>query len=223
MNQTAPAARKPRGQGSSSRPVPRHGRAVERHVRNRWSLPAFSFVATMSIVLVSIADTSTPAMAIETSAPGPSAVDSQEFTATAAHSMSADLASYDITEPPPPPPPVPEAPAARAGAPAAGTPDPGSAKAIAADMVAARGWDGGQYDCLVALWQKESSWNVFAYNASSGAYGIPQSLPGSKMASVGADWETNPATQITWGLNYIQGRYGDPCGAYASSQSRGWY
>lgn len=227
MNQTAPAERNPRGQGSSFRPVPRHGRSVERHVRNRWSLPAFSFIATMSIVLVSIADTSAPAVAVETAAPGPRVVESQEFTATAAHSVSAELASYDITEPPPPPPPPPPveaaAPAARTGAPAAGTPDPGSAKAIAAGMVAARGWGSEQYDCLVALWQKESSWNVFAYNASSGAYGIPQSLPGSKMASVGADWETNPATQITWGLNYIQGRYGEPCGAYASSQSRGWY
>jgi hypothetical protein len=222
VNQTAPAARNPRGQGSSSRPVPRHGRAVERHVRNRWSLPAFSFVATMSIVLVSIADTSAPAVAVELAAPGATTVDSQEFTASGAHSVTAELAAYDITEPPPPPPPV-AAPAARAGAPAAGTPDPGSAKAIAAEMVAARGWGTEQYDCLVALWQKESSWNVYAYNASSGAYGIPQSLPGSKMATVGADWQTNPATQITWGLNYIQGRYGDPCGAYASSQSRGWY
>lgn len=108
-------------------------------------------------------------------------------------------------------------------APAAGVPDPGSAKAIAYDMVAARGWGEGEYNCLVALWQKESGWNVYAHNRSSGAYGIPQSLPGSKMASVGADWATNPATQITWGLGYIQGRYGTPCGAWNASQAKGWY
>lgn len=109
------------------------------------------------------------------------------------------------------------------GAPAAGTPDPGSAKAIAHDLVLARGWGEDEYNCLVALWQKESSWNVYAHNASSGAYGIPQSLPGSKMASVGADWATNPATQIIWGLGYIQGRYGTPCGAWNTSQAKGWY
>jgi len=112
---------------------------------------------------------------------------------------------------------------AKSGAPAAGTPDPGSAKAIAHDMVIARGWGEGEYDCLVSLWKKESGWNVYAYNASSGAYGIAQALPGSKMASAGADWADNPATQITWGLGYISGRYGTPCGAWGTSQAKGWY
>lgn len=122
--------------------------------------------------------------------------------------------------------PKPVAPVAAAGgrgAPAAGTPDPGSAKAIAYDMVMARGWGAGEYDCLVALWNKESHWNVYAHNKSSGAYGIPQALPGSKMASAGADWATNPATQITWGLGYISGRYGTPCGAWGHSQAKNWY
>lgn len=117
---------------------------------------------------------------------------------------------------------VPPVPTARE-APAAGAPDPGSAQAIAFDMVMARGWGAGEFDCLVALWNKESGWNVYAHNASSGAYGIPQSLPGEKMASAGADWATNPATQITWGLNYIQGRYQTPCGAWGASQVKGWY
>ncbi len=103
------------------------------------------------------------------------------------------------------------------------TPDPGTAQAIAYDMVLARGWGDGEFACLVALWNKESGWRVNAYNASSGAYGIPQSLPGNKMASAGADWETNPATQITWGLGYIGGRYGSPCGAWDHSQRTGWY
>lgn len=102
-------------------------------------------------------------------------------------------------------------------------PDPGSAQAIAYEMVLARGWGDDQFACLVALWKKESGWRVNAYNAGSGAYGIPQALPGSKMASAGADWETNPATQISWGLGYIGGRYGTPCGAWDHSQRKGWY
>jgi hypothetical protein len=103
------------------------------------------------------------------------------------------------------------------------TPDPGTAQAIAYEMVLARGWGDDQFACLVALWNKESGWRVNAYNASSGAYGIPQSLPGDKMATAGADWETNPATQISWGLGYIGGRYGTPCGAWDHSTRVGWY
>jgi hypothetical protein len=77
--------------------------------------------------------------------------------------------------------------------------------------------------CLDKLWTKESGWNHLASNPSSGAYGIPQALPGSKMGSVADDWETNPATQIKWGLGYIKDRYGTPCDAWAHSQSVGWY
>ena len=80
-----------------------------------------------------------------------------------------------------------------------------------------------QFPCLDKLWTRESGWNYKAYNASSGAYGIPQALPGSKMASVADDWKTNPATQIKWGLGYIEGRYNDPCGAWQHSESTGWY
>ncbi|GAA3796556.1 ubiquitin-like domain-containing protein [Cellulomonas soli] len=101
--------------------------------------------------------------------------------------------------------------------------EPGTAQALGKEMAAARGWGDDQFACLLALWNKESGWRVNAANASSGAYGIPQALPGSKMATVGADWQTNPATQITWGLGYIAGRYGDPCGAWAHSESSGWY
>lgn len=96
-------------------------------------------------------------------------------------------------------------------------------KSIARAMVAARGWGEEQFACLDRLWTKESNWNPSAQNRSSGAYGIPQSLPGSKMGTVAADWRTNPATQITWGLNYIEGRYGNPCGAWAHSQAVNWY
>ncbi|GGO08800.1 hypothetical protein GCM10010116_17910 [Microbispora rosea subsp. aerata] len=103
------------------------------------------------------------------------------------------------------------------------TPDPGSNKAIGRDMAAARGWTGAEWGCLERLWDKESHWNERAMNRYSGAYGIPQSLPGSKMASAGADWQTNPATQIKWGLGYIAARYKTPCGAWAHSQATGWY
>jgi len=127
----------------------------------------------------------------------------------------------------PEPEPEPAAPSSNgsssAPVPAAAAPTGGSPKAIAADMVAARGWGSDQYSCLEVLWERESNWNHTAENPSSGAYGIPQSLPGSKMASAGADWRTNPATQITWGLGYISGRYGTPCGALGHSNSHGWY
>lgn len=99
----------------------------------------------------------------------------------------------------------------------------GDARSIARSMLASYGWGDDQWGCLDSLWMRESGWNHTAMNASSGAYGIPQSLPGSKMASAGADWQTNPATQIEWGLGYISGRYGSPCGAWAHSQSVGWY
>jgi hypothetical protein len=99
----------------------------------------------------------------------------------------------------------------------------GSPQAIAAGMLGAYGWAPGQMSCLDPLWQRESGWNVDAENASSGAYGIPQSLPASKMASAGADWQTSAATQIRWGLTYISQVYGTPCGAWAHSQHDGWY
>jgi hypothetical protein len=73
------------------------------------------------------------------------------------------------------------------------------------------------------LWTRESGWNHQASNPSSGAYGIPQALPGSKMASVAADWETNPATQVRWGLGYIRDRYGNPTAAWEFFQANGWY
>jgi resuscitation-promoting factor RpfB len=90
-------------------------------------------------------------------------------------------------------------------------------------MLAQYGWDSGQFSCLDPLWTHESGWNVYAENPSSGAYGIPQALPGDKMASAGPDWRTNPATQIRWGLTYIQGRYGSPCAAWSHEQGTGWY
>lgn len=102
-------------------------------------------------------------------------------------------------------------------------PDPGSAKAFALTSTMARGWEYTQYSCLVKLWERESNWRLTATNKSSGAYGIPQSLPASKMASAGVDWRTNAETQINWGLGYIEGRYGSPCPALAHSDEHNWY
>jgi hypothetical protein len=99
----------------------------------------------------------------------------------------------------------------------------GDPRAIASALLGDFGWDGSQFDCLDRLWTRESHWNPRAHNASSGAHGIPQALPGSKMASAGPNWETNPVTQIKWGLGYIQGRYGTPCNAWGHSESHGWY
>jgi hypothetical protein len=90
-------------------------------------------------------------------------------------------------------------------------------------MLLDAGFDIDQMPCLDKLWTKESGWNHKASNPSSGAYGIPQALPGSKMGSVADDWRTNPATQIEWGLGYIKGRYGTPCKAWGHSQDVGWY
>ncbi len=88
-------------------------------------------------------------------------------------------------------------------------------KDIARLKLAAFGWDGSQFSCLDAIWTRESNWNYRAENVYSGAYGIPQSLPASKMATAGSDYLTNPATQIQWGLEYIKATYGSPCGAWA--------
>ncbi|HEX5740301.1 MAG TPA: lytic transglycosylase domain-containing protein [Pilimelia sp.] len=99
----------------------------------------------------------------------------------------------------------------------------GGNRAIGCAELLKAGFGLDQMPCLDKLWKKESGWNHKARNASSGAYGIPQAYPGDKMASVGEDWRTNPATQIRWGLSYIEGRYGTPCKAWAHSQRTGWY
>jgi hypothetical protein len=96
-------------------------------------------------------------------------------------------------------------------------------RAIGCTLMLNAGFKIDQFPCLDKLWKKESGWNYRASNRSSGAYGIPQALPGKKMASAGADWKTSPATQIKWGLGYIKGRYDTPCGAWSHSESVGSY
>ena len=110
-----------------------------------------------------------------------------------------------------------------AGAVSFPAPDPGTAQSIAWNMMSSFGFDpNAQFGCLDNIWTRESGWRWNAANAS-GAYGIPQALPGSKMATAGADWQTSPATQIKWGLGYIQSKYGTPCSAWSFWQANGWY
>ncbi|WP_157071487.1 transglycosylase SLT domain-containing protein [Curtobacterium ammoniigenes] len=211
-------------------------------LRRRTAIPALSFLAVFGFVggsLVNPLQADIASAAVIAAPAQLRTVPSQHYSAHGTYAgASINRDGYSVTNPKPvvvtPPAPTVTTTTTKtaakattpavsaAAAPAAGTPSPGSAKAIAQQMVAARGWDASQYNCLVSLWNKESGWNVYAYNPS-GAYGIPQSLPGSKMATAGADWQTNPATQITWGLNYITGSYGTPCGAWAHSQAYNWY
>jgi len=105
----------------------------------------------------------------------------------------------------------------------AAAPDPGTAQQIGYNMLPSFGYNQTtEWTCLLDLWNQESGWRWDAENPS-GAYGIPQSLPGDKMASAGADWATDPTTQIKWGLGYIQSVYGTPCGAWDHEVADGWY
>lgn len=188
--------------------------------RPRWLLGTFAYLAAVGLVAAGLVEPTgwSNAATVELDDPRAAVIGvPQTIEVAEVDVVLSARDAFDVVKPKP-------KPAVGSGvAPGAGTPDPGTAKAIAYDMVMARGWGQSEYDCLVALWNKESGWNTFAHNKSSGAYGIPQSLPGSKMASAGADWATNPATQITWGLGYIGGRYGTPCGAWAHSQAKNWY
>ena len=99
----------------------------------------------------------------------------------------------------------------------------GDPREIARALLPEFGFSSDQMSCLDPLWEGESGWRVNADNPSSSAYGIPQALPGSKMASAGPDWATNAVTQIRWGLGYISERYGSPCSAWGFKQGHGWY
>ena len=194
----------------------RHAAAAgpsSRHRGRRIALPVFAFLAAIaSVFVVVVAPQDTPAATAASVRFFADEVQSLSLSGVAAAVPVRD--GYGVTKKVVVVPAAPRSPRA--------TGDAGAAQAIAYDMVKARGWGDDQFDCLVKLFNRESHWNVYASNPS-GAYGIPQALPGSKMASAGPDWQSNPATQIAWGLGYIAGRYGTPCGAWQASQTKGWY
>jgi hypothetical protein len=165
-----------------------------------------SFLTSLAIVLVTVIAPDESALATPVTAPE---TGQQKLALAGEYTPTVVRDAYRVTM--------------RPTAPAVGKPDPGTAQAIAYELVLARGWDEGQYACLVALWNRESRWNVYAMNPVSGAYGIPQALPGDKMASAGADWATNPETQTRWGIGYIAARYGTPCGAWEHSEQHHGY
>ncbi|MET0956535.1 MAG: lytic transglycosylase domain-containing protein [Cryobacterium sp.] len=211
-------------------PVRRPQRIMHRPAsRSHVALSMFAFTAAAAFVLVTVVDpysgaTASPYFQV----PGAASdryqgQEAQSLLVAGSVANTVVVDGFTVTVPEPEPEPVVIAPASSgSSAAAAATPDPGSAQAYAYGAVASRGWGEDQYSCLVSLWNKESGWRVNAANPS-GAYGIPQALPGSKMSSAGSDWETSAATQIEWGLGYISGRYGTPCGAWGHSVDVGWY
>nr|WP_243843682.1 lytic transglycosylase domain-containing protein [Microbacterium endophyticum] len=237
----------------TSRPISRRSQDVQVSrgsvtvPRTRWSrrrgvlgifaaLAAVGFIAAYAGPTGLVISQATAADTVPTTLYASTLMDAQSMVVSEASSENAeelDRGNYEVYVTPTPTPTPTEtaetASSSSSSSPSTGwappfvSPDPGSAQAAAYDMVVSRGWGDDEFSCLVALWNKESGWRVNAYNAGSGAYGIPQALPGSKMASAGGDWETNAATQISWGLGYISGRYGTPCGAWGHSQSTGWY
>jgi outer membrane biosynthesis protein TonB len=153
----------------------------------------------------------------ESPAPADIKVQPQEAAPAPAPAPEPAPAAAPAPAPAPAPEPVPEP------APAVAVNDPAGAQAYAAGQLANYGWAQDQLQCLVTLWTKESDWTTTATNASSGAYGIVQSLPAEKMASAGPDYMTNYRTQINWGLNYIKERYQSPCGALNFHLGNNWY
>jgi hypothetical protein len=186
-------------------------RNTRRLLPSRWKIPIYAFVLAFAIVVVMVVDPYSGAFADANTAPSHWAEVATQNVATSDGGAAATVTRDAFGSH-----------AAPRAAPAAGIPSAGSAQAIAQAMLAAQGMGDDQFSCLVSLWTRESHWTVTAENPN-GAYGIPQAKPGDKMASAGPDWQTNATTQITWGLGYIQGRYGTPCGAWAHSQATGWY
>jgi type V secretory pathway adhesin AidA len=154
-------------------------------------------------------------------------LEQSEIHASPAPAPAEASVAPQAAEPAPAPAPAPAAAPAPAPepapAPVVAVNDPAGAQAYAASQLASYGWAPDQMQCLKTLWTKESDWTTTATNASSGAYGIVQSLPAEKMASAGADYLTNYRTQINWGLNYIKQSYQSPCGALNFHLSHNWY
>lgn len=174
----------------------------------RFTRPGGSLAAVVGVSVLLFGPVLAPFTAIElSSASATENATGQNFTAESGGAVAIERDSWSATS-------------ARASA---STAEVRASQDFAREQLVAAGLDDAEFSCLVQLWNRESRWNHRSQNTSSGAFGIPQALPGTKMASAGADWETNPETQIRWGLSYISGRYGTPCGAWAHSEAKGWY
>ena len=203
--------------------------------RGRAELGFFAVVACMGIALVTVCDPYAGAKAspyYKTPVMVP-AGKVQRFDIEGGYVLAAAKRDrFKVVAAPVAPKPVPQVAGGSGGAggddsgggyvPTSYTTPSGTAQAYAAELVSQRGWSPGEFTCLVSLWNRESGWNTHAANPS-GAYGIPQALPGSKMSAFGADWQNDYRVQIQWGLSYITGRYGSPCGAWGHSQNFNWY
>jgi hypothetical protein len=177
----------------------------------RWKIPIYAFVLAFAIVIVMVVDPYSGEFADANTAPSHWAeTTGQSLSTSGGQTGTITRDAFGSHSAP------------RQAIAVAGVPSPGSAQATALAILTSEGMGNDQYSCLVSLWNRESHWRVDAENPD-GAYGIPQALPGSKMASAGPDWQTNATTQIMWGLGYIKARYGTPCGAWAHSQATGWY
>jgi hypothetical protein len=175
------------------------------------ALPKNNSIALLEQERTTLIDMSDAARTL-TVASKPATVNPSEMTAAQQSSTSSGSSSSDSTS---------SGGTTEVSAPA---PDPGTAQSIAYNMLPSFGFSqSSQWGCLLDLWNRESGWNYDAENPYSGAYGIPQALPGDKMASAGADWQTDPATQIRWGLGYISSVYGTPCGAWDNELAYGYY
>ncbi len=178
-------------------------------------IPVWGFVFVVGWVLVTVVDpysgtlTSAQASMLEISTN-----ESQDLSISSAQTISFARGGYEV---------ITGKSASKLFVQVAQTPDVGTSQAYAFDYIQKFNWGYDQYSCLVTLWNRESNWRINAANSSSGAYGIPQALPGTKMASEGADWLTNPETQIRWGAKYIKARYGSACAALVHSNNLGWY
>ncbi|HEY2642671.1 MAG TPA: lytic transglycosylase domain-containing protein [Galbitalea sp.] len=205
----------------AGRPLWRTIAAFVGPMKSRRNLPIWAFVAAFAIIIVMVVDPYSGEYADAAEAPSHwSQTGTQHFVMHGTFAINVARDAFGS---------VPghhnqtlSTASGSGSAPTAGIPSPGSAQAIAKGILADKGMGNDQYSCLVSLWNRESHWSVTAANPN-GAYGIPQALPGSKMASAGPDWRTNARTQILWGLGYISSRYGTPCGAWAHSQATGWY
>ncbi|MEN9752524.1 MAG: hypothetical protein RL670_215 [Actinomycetota bacterium] len=196
-------------QGAKHRLAP-----VQRELRPRM-IPVWGFIFTVAWVVVTVVDPYSGTLtSANASVYDQRVLEGDDLSISNEQTISFARGGYEV---------VTGKSASRLFVEVASTPDAGSMQAYAYDYIQRWSWGFDQYSCLVKLWKRESNWRVNAMNPSSGAYGIPQSLPGTKMASEGADWLTNGETQIRWGAKYIKGRYGSPCGALVHSNNFGWY